>query len=328
MTKGNDMRQILMLGVAASALAGTAAGAQPVLKLGHVGDPGSLYELTTDNFAQCVNATGKAKVEVYGSSQLGNDEAMLQKLKLGQIAFSLPSTIMSSVSPTFGVFEMPYLIKDRAHMRRVRDQMGEVFVKAADARGYHIAGFWENGFRNVTNNTRPVVKPEDLRGIKLRTPKGEWRVKMFQSYGANPTPMAFSEVFTALKTGVIDGQENPLTQIYAGKFQEVQKYLSMTGHVYSPVYLATSARTWKGWDAGLRSVIEDCAGKASDFAYDASAKMDKDLLAKFEQAGMTVNEADKDAFIAASKPIYEQFGSQVEGGQTLIEQIQALAAGS
>ena len=93
---------------------------------------------------------------------------------------------------------------------------------------------------------RPINKPADLQGIKLRTPKGEWRVKMFQSYGANPTPMAFSEVFTALKTGVIDGQENPLAQIYSGKFQEVQKYLSMTGHVYSPAYLVTSTRAVEG----------------------------------------------------------------------------------
>ena len=206
--------------------------------------------------------------------------------------------------------------------------MGDVFVRAADDKGYHIVGFWENGFRHVTNNTRPVAKPADLQGIKLRTPKGEWRLKMFQSYGANPTPMAFSEVFTALKTGVIDGQENPLTQIYAGKFQEVQKYLSMTGHVYSPVYLATSTRSWNGWDAGLKAVLADCAKKASDFAYDASAKLDRDLVTKFEQAGMKVNEPDKDAFIAASKPIYQQFGTQVEGGQKLVEQIQALAAGS
>ena len=322
------MRNALLFGIAMLAFAGPAARGQTTLKLGHVGDPGSLYELTSNDFAQCVGKSGRAKVEVYGSSQLGNDEAMLQKLKLGQIAFSLPSSIMSSVSPTFGVFEMPYLIKDRDHMRRVRDQLGPVFVEAAEARGYHIAGFWENGFRNVTNNVRPVVKPEDLQGIKLRTPKGEWRVKMFQSYGANPTPMAFSEVFTALKTGVIDGQENPLTQIYAGKFQEVQKYLSMTGHVYSPVYLATSSRTWKGWDQGLRSVIEDCAKQASDFAYKTSAQMDQDLVAKIEQAGVKVNDADKDAFIAASKPIYEEFGAQVEGGQALIGKIQALAAGS
>ncbi|MBP0616150.1 TRAP transporter substrate-binding protein [Jiella mangrovi] len=318
----------LMLGAAAVGLLGSSASAQQVLKLGHVGDPGSLYEATANNFAECVNATGKASVETYGSSQLGSDEEMLQKLKLGQIAFSLPSSIMSSVSPTFGVFEMPYLIQDRDHMRKVRDEMRDTFVNAASDKGYQILGFWENGFRNITNNVRPINVPADLEGIKLRTPKGEWRVKMFQSYGANPTPMSFSEVFTALKTGVIDGQENPLAQIYSGKFQEVQKYLSMTGHVYSPAFLVTSSRNWNSWDDEVKTAVQDCATKASDFAYETSAKMDQDLVGKIEAAGTVMNEADKQAFIDASKPIYEEFGTEVEGGQKLIDDIQALASGA
>jgi TRAP-type C4-dicarboxylate transport system substrate-binding protein len=148
----------LMLGVAAAALiAPTAgAGAQETLDLGHVGDPGSLYEAVSNSFAECVGASGLATVQTYGSSQLGNDEEMLQKLKLGQIDFSVPSSVMSSVSPTFGVFEMPYLIKSRDHMKKVRDGMRDVFVDAAADRGYQILGFWENGFRHVTNNVKPI----------------------------------------------------------------------------------------------------------------------------------------------------------------------------
>ena len=320
----------LMLGVAAAALlAPTAgAGAQETLDLGHVGDPGSLYEATAENFAECVAATGTATVQVYGSSQLGSDEEMLQKLKLGQIDFSLPSSVMSSVSPIFGVFEMPYLIKSRDHMKKVRDEKRDTFVDAAADRGYQILGFWENGFRHVTNNAKPINVPADLQGIKLRVPKGEWRVKMFQSYGANPTPMAFSEVFTALQTGVIDGQENPLAQIYSGRFQEVQKFMSMTGHVYSPAFLATSSRNWDGWDDAVKTAIQDCATASSDFAYERSQQMDDELVGKIEEAGVAVNEADKDAFIEASATIYEEFGTQVEGGQKLVEDIQALAAGS
>jgi TRAP-type transport system periplasmic protein len=313
------------LGIAVAALSGAAADAQEVMRLGHVGEPGSLYQATAESFAECVGNTGAAKVEVYGSSQLGSDEEMLQKLKLGQVDFSLPSTVMSSVSPIFGVFEMPYLIKDRDHMRAVRDGLGDVFRRAAGDKGYQIVGFWENGFRHITNNVRPINEPADLRGIKLRTPKGEWRVKMFQSYGANPTPMALSEVFTALKTGVIDGQENPLAQIAAGKFQEVQKYLSMTGHVYSPAYLATSRRQWEGWSDEVKAAVSRCAEAASDSAYRRSAEMDKELVDVIAAAGVAVNEADKQAFIDASRPIYEQFGTQVEGGRKLIEDIQARA---
>jgi TRAP-type transport system periplasmic protein len=318
--------KIFLTGVAVAAVLASGAQAQTTLKLGHVGDPGSLYEETANKFAECVNGAGvDVNVEVYGSSQLGNDQEMMQKLKLGQIAFSIPSSIMSSVHPTFGIFEMPYLIKNRDHMRKVRDEMGNVFRDAAKEKGYALVGFWENGFRNVTNNVRPINKPEDLKGIKLRTPKGEWRVKMFQSYGANPTPMAFSEVFTALKTGVIDGQENPLAQITSGKFQEVQKYLSMTGHVYSPAYLATSEKQWDGWSDEIKSAISDCATQASDFAYDRSAELDNSLVDVVKDAGVEINEADKQSFIDASGAIYKDFGGQVDGGEKLISDIQALA---
>jgi TRAP-type transport system periplasmic protein len=315
----------IALGIAMAALTGAAVNAQEVMRLGHVGEPGSLYQATAENFAECVDRSGVAKVEVYGSSQLGTDEEMLQKLKLGQIDFSLPSTVMSSVSPTFGVFEMPYLIKDRDHMRKVRDEMGDVFRQAASEKGYQILGFWENGFRHITNNVRPIGTPADLQGIKLRVPKGEWRVKMFQSYGANPTPMAFSEVFTALKTGVIDGQENPLAQIASGKFQEVQKYLSMTGHVYSPAYLASSQRQWESWSDEVKAALSECAEAASDFAYERSAQMDQELVDVIAAAGVEVNEADKQAFIDASQAIYGQFGTEVEGGRRLVEDIQAKA---
>ncbi len=206
-------RSTILAAVGALAICATPAAADKLkLKFGHVGKPGSLFETSVNEFARCANAAlgDKAEVQTFGSSQLGKDKELLQKLKLGQITFSLPSSVMSSVADEFGVFEMPYIIKDRDHMRRVQEKMMDsVFQKAVNAKGYEIIGLFENGFRHITNNVRAVNKPDDLKGVKLRTPKGAWRVKMFKLYGANPTPMAFSEVFTALKTAVIDGQENP-----------------------------------------------------------------------------------------------------------------------
>src|SRR3546814_59925 len=134
-----------------------------------------------------------------------------------------------------------YIIKSRDHMKRVQDAVMESKLQpAAEAHGYRIIGLWENGFRHITNNVRPISQPDDLKGVKLRTPKGEWRVKMFKLYGANPSPMAFSEVFTALQTGVMDGQENPYTTIWSAKFQAEQKYLPITGPVYTPAYALVS----------------------------------------------------------------------------------------
>lgn len=310
-------------------LLANAAHAEKIeLKFGHVGKPGSLFSASVEEFAKRANAKlgDKAEVQVFGSSQLGKDKELLQKLKLGQIMFSLPSSVMSSVADEFGVFEMPYIIKDRAHMAKVQEAIGEsVLQKAANAKGYRILSYWENGFRNITNNTRPVNTPEDLKGIKLRTPKGEWRVKMFKLYGANPTPMAFSEVFTALKTNVIDGQENPYAQIWSAKFQEVQEYLSVTGHVYTPAYVLTSEKGFSKLPADIQQILTETAQETQAFVYELAAQLETDLLTKLTEGGMTVNTADKDAFIAASKPIYEEFSSSIDGGAELIKVVQDLA---
>ncbi|MGB0087287.1 MAG: TRAP transporter substrate-binding protein [Rhodomicrobiaceae bacterium] len=307
----------------------TGANAEELkLRFGHVGEPGSLLEASANHFTACTNPKlkGKAEVEVYGSSQLGNDQELLQKLKLGQVTFALPSTVMSSVTPEFGVFEMPYIIQNRDHMRKVRDQVVMTTLQAAvKKKGYRIIGVWENGFRDITNNIRPINTPEDLKGIKLRTPKGEWRVKMFKLYGANPSPMAFSEVFTALKTGVMDGQENPLAQIYSAKFQEVQKYLSITGHVYTPAYVVVSDVQFAKLPEDVQKVLVSCAEENSEWVYQDAAKLDDELLGKIKASSIKINQADKQAFIAASKPIYDEFSKTVEGGADLIKAVQDLA---
>jgi tripartite ATP-independent transporter DctP family solute receptor len=323
---------MLRITIAAAALFACATGAfaQKIeLKLGHVAEPGSLIAQSADEFARRANAklAGTAEISVFPSSQLGSDKDMLQKLKLNQLQLWIPSTIMSSVAPEFGVFEMPYIIKDRAHMKRVVDNLNEkIFVPAAKAKGVLILGTWENGFRHITNNVRPIVKPEDLKGIKLRVPQGEWRVKMFQAYGANPSPMAYGEVFTALKTGVMDGQENPYPQIWGGKFHEVQKYISLTGHVFSPAWLVASPDHFAKLPADVQKVISEAARETEEFVRELAAKLDNELLDKMVKSSeMKPNAVDKNAFIAGSKSVYEEFGKQVAGGADIIKQIQALA---
>jgi len=312
-------------------LAGPAAAQQLTLKFGHVGEPGSLFEASANEFARCANASlgDKAEVQVFGSSQLGSDTELLQKLKLGQVDFALPSSVMSSVAEIFGVFEMPYIIKSREHMKRVEAAVLDSKLQpAVQEKGYRIIGIWENGFRHITNNVRPINEPADLKGIKLRTPKGEWRVKMFQLYGANPSPMAFSEVFTALQTGVMDGQENPYTQIWSAKFQEVQKYLSITGHVYTPAYALVSDKHYGNLPGDVRSVLDRCGKETQAFVHETAANMETDLLDKLKAGGIQVNEANKDAFISASQPVYDDFATSVDGGQELIDTLLKLGEGA
>jgi len=303
------------------------AFAQVELKFGHVGNPGSLFAKSAEEYAKRANEKldGKATVVVFGASQLGGDKELLQKVKLGTVDLALPSTVMSSESDLFGIFEMPYLVKDREHMKRIEQAVvWPSLAPAVEAKGLTIIAIWENGYRHITNNRRPINLPGDLKDLKLRTPEGKWRVKMFQAYGANPSPMKFSEVFTALKTGVYDGQENPFSQIFSAKFHEVQKYISLTGHVYTPAYVTVGSKRWATLPADVRKVLEDVAKGTQAFVYATAAKDETELLDKIKAAGVAVNEPDKAAFVRASKAVYDEFGESVKGSKALIDKALSL----
>jgi len=301
---------------------------QPVtIRLGHVGFPGSLFDISANKFAQDVNAALKGRVEVktFHSSQLGSDEAMIKGIRVGAPEMQVPSTVMSTVDQRYGVFEMPYLIINRDHMKKVADnrEVQKALFESLPARGVRVLGVWENGYRHITNNRRPIKFPGDMNDIKLRVPGGVWRVKMFKTYGANPSPMPFSEVYSALASGVMDGQENPFSQIYSAKFHEVQKYLSLTGHVYTPAYLLVSEDFWRKLPKDVQGTIAKIAWAAGDFARSEGDRLDKELLGKLAPP-MIVNEPNKEAFIKASGEVYEEFGKQIPGGAQLIKTIQSL----
>ena len=320
-------RRVVACMIAAIAIVASPVRAQVEIKLGHVGEPGSLFQKSSDEFAKRANAKlgNKAKVIVYGSSQLGGDKEMIQKLKLGTLDMALPSTVMSSEVDVLGIFEMPYIVKDRAHMGRIEKEIFWPKIEPEiEKKGLKVLAVWENGVRHITNSKRPIRVPADLQGIKLRVPEGKWRVKMFQAYGANPSPMKFSELFTALQTGVMDGEENPFTQIYSAKLQEVQKYLSLSGHVYTPAYLTVGTKRWESLPADVRKVLEDTAKETQRYVYEVAARDDDELLGKLQQSGMQVNEVDKDAFVAASKPIYEEFAKEVTPAKALIDRATTL----
>lgn len=309
------------------------AGAQQriIVRLGHVGFPDSLFEITAQEFARRVNRelAGRVEVRVFHSSQLGTDEDMIRGVRVGALEMFLPSTIMSTVLDGYGVFEMPYIIVNRRHMKAVAEhaELVQALFDPLPVQGLRALAFWENGFRHVTNNARAITKPEDLRGIKLRIPRGVWRQKMFQTYGANPTPMALAEVFTALQTGVMDGQENPLAQIWGAKFHEVQRFLSMTGHVYTPAYPVAGERWWQTVPPDMRIAIRRIAIEVGEYARQQGERLDNSLVGEMQKANprLRVNEVDKAAFIAASKAIYEDFSKEVPNGAALIRLIQGLA---
>ena len=321
-------RYIAVLVVTLVTLWAQASRAQSItLRLGHVGFPGSLFAITTDEYAKRANTAlkGKVEIKVFHSSQLGSDEQMMRGIKIGAPEMFLPSTVMSTAEQKFGVFEMPYIIVSRAHMKKVADSkpVQSALFEGLPAKGMRILGVWENGFRHITNNVRPIVKPEDLKGIKLRVPGGVWRVKMFKDYGANPSPMPLAEVYSALQSGVMDAQENPFPQIASAKFHEVQKFLSLSGHVYTPAYLVIGEESWAKLPKDVQNTLAKIAWDMGDFARSEGERLDKELMGKLVPP-MKANEVDKEAFIKGSAAIYKEFGKEVPGGADLVKLVQAL----
>lgn len=300
------------------------------IQYGTTSPPGNVQYYSSEEFINRVNARigSYGRIVLYHSSQLGSDGEMLQKLRLGTQDMSQPSTIMSSVTPEFGMFDLPYLVKDRAHMKCIaREIVWPILAPKVEARGYRILGIWENGFRHITNNVRPIVTPADLRGLKIRVPQGVWRVKMFQAYGASPSPLPFAEVFVALQTGVMDGQENPYVNVDAGKFQEVQRYLTETRHIYTPSFPTASLRRFRGYPEAVQRAILEEAAAVQEWTYALAERLENEVRDKLIAAGMQFNQSDREAFVAASKPVYDQFAAEVPGGAALIERALALANG-
>ncbi|WP_417585551.1 TRAP transporter substrate-binding protein [Nitrincola sp.] len=320
-------KKLLSLAVLGIALTATQVHADKIVfAIG--GSPQSLQGQTAQEFTRRLQERlGDAvQIEYYDSGQLGDERQLVQRLRMGTVDLAAISSIMSSVAPEFALFDLPFLVKDRDHLKRIDSEVVMTDLAAtAEEKGLKIVSTWENGFRHITNNRRPIVTPSDMGGMRIRTPQSEWRTSMFSAWGANPTPMAFSEVFVGLQTGVIDGQENPLTNIYGARFQEVQKYLSLSSHVYSPIWLTAGTGRWNNLSEEVQQAIMEVAAETQDWALVRGAELDEELLVAMKNSGMEVNEVSREAFVEASQSIYETFARQVPGGEQLVERSLTLA---
>lgn len=276
---------------------------------------GAMYEGAV-KFKELVEerSKGDIAVQVFPDGQLAKDLAAIDAHKTGAIHMSLPSTAMAQIDPKFGVFDIPFLFKDAAAVSKFAhgSTWEKEFQPLFEKYGMVGLGFWENGFRHITNNKRPINTPEDLKGIKLRVPESKLRVAMFKEFGANPATSDFSEVFTALQQGVFDGQENPFVQIEAGRFAEVQKYLSLTNHTYTPAYLVASKVWFDKLAPEQQEILRKAAVDAGDYTREYGAKVEGELLAKFKAAGMQVNNADVPSFQAKTGPVIELLKGSID----------------
>jgi TRAP-type transport system periplasmic protein len=306
------------------AAAASHAGAQTALKMNISIAQNSHYGVAIDTFAREVEkrTDGRYKIQNFYAGALGAERESIEGVQLGTLDLTMTSTgPVPNFVPEVAILDIPFLFRDYAHARTVLDgPIGQDMLKKFDAKGITALAWGENGFRHMTNNRHPVNTPDDLKGLKMRTMENPIHIQAYRQFGILPTPMAFTEVFTALQQGTVDGQENPLSVITAAKLEQVQKYLSLTGHVYSPALILMSKAQFDKLSPADKQAFLDAAKEAVKAN---RARIDDDerrAVGDLRAKGMTVVDTlDKAPFQTALTPVYVDFGKRF--GQDNIDKI-------
>ena len=314
---------VLVVTTAVAVLA-TSAQAQTTLRMSVSIPQNSHYGNAVDAFAAEIEkrTAGRYKIQNFYASALGAEREATEGVQLGTIDLTMTSTgPIPNFVPEVAILDIPFLFRDKAHAQAVLDgPLGQEMLTKFDSKGFKALAWGENGFRHMTNSKHPVNSPADLKGLKLRTMENPIHIQAYKGFGLIPTPMAISEVFTALQQGTVDGQENPISSIQGQKFDQVQKYLSLTGHVYSPaVFLMNKAQFDK-----LSAADKDAFLEAAKVAVKANrARVEDDDqkgVAYFRSKGMEVVEnVDKSKFQDVLKPVFVEFSKRF--GEANIERI-------
>ena len=251
---------------------------------------------------------GAVTLDVFGNSQLGSERDLIEGLQLGSVQMTCVSTApLSGFTDMFLVFDLPFIFETTEIARAVLDsEVGDEILASVEAQGLVGLAWFENGFRNVTNSKHPINLPEDLKGIKIRTMENPMHMAAFSVMGADPTPMAMGEVFTALQQGTIDGQENPVPIIETNKFDEVQKYIAMTGHLYSPTPVFIAQDYFDALPAEYQEAVKAAAVEAAPYQREQIDIQTETGLVALQERGMEVTYPEKAPFQEATASIYEQ----------------------
>jgi len=313
------MKKIAFFAVALVLAATVAVSAAPYkveLKLASATSMTHTYNVGAQYFAKLVEerTDGRIKFKFYPDGQLGKGEReLLEALQQGTIDIYVGSTgPLGGFSSSVQVLDIPFIFRDYAHVDKVLDgPIGAGLMADLEKAQMKGLAFWENGFRNLTNTKRVVKTPADAKGMKIRTMENPVHIQAWKTAGVNPTPMAWGEVFGALQQGVIDGQENPVAVILQMKVYEVQKYLSLTQHVYSPAILMMSAKRWAQVPKEDQAIILKAAQEGAVYQRNLGRQNEEKMLADLQKNGMVVTaDVDKAAWVAAMKPAFDAFSSQ------------------
>ncbi|MCG8484040.1 MAG: DctP family TRAP transporter solute-binding subunit [Clostridia bacterium] len=254
---------------------------------------------------------GQIEIKIFPAGQLGGDRELIEAVQMGNVTMSSPSSApVSSFNKEFYVLDIPFLFKDRAQVYDVLDgEAGQTLLKSLES--YDIKGlsFMENGFRNLTNSKVAVRTPDDLQGLKIRTMENDIHLAAWTMLGANPTPMSFGELFTALQQKTVDGQENPFELIYSNKFYEVQDYISKTQHIYTPYVIICNKEFYEGLSEEHKAIMDEAILEATSYQRTAASEKDVEAEAAIKEAGIEVldlTNEEKDLFKEKLMPLYDQ----------------------
>ena len=290
-----------------------AQAGQIVLKLGAEENTTHKYYPTAVQFAKDVEefTKGAVKIDLYFAAQLGSAEELSEGLQMGTIDLTVQASKIGKLERSYEVFDLPFLIPNAATGRKILDgPIGQELAQGFAKKGARLLAYWELGFRHITNNRQPVVVPADLKGMKIRVPDNKLRMTTFETFGASVAVTSLGELYLALKQGVLDGTEQPLGTIWSNRFYEVQKYLSISNHVFTPGYLLVREESWKKLSKDLQTEILKAAAKSRDMVRKLSDDEDNNYVAKLRDAGMKVNEIDSKSFQAVGKTIWEKEGKR------------------
>lgn len=292
------------------------------LQFGHALSEGTaaadlITELAENVYEQ---TDGRVEIDVFANSQLGSETEMLEQVQIGSMHMAaIMVGTMQSLDMRMAIEDLPYMWKDIDHARAAYDgAFGEALADIMDEQGMQKIGYLEWGFRHITNNKKPIVTPEDMQGLKIRVAQSKLRVDTFEEVKALPTAMAFSEVYGALQQGALDAQENPLANIVAPRFDEVQKYLSLTGHFYNTVMVVADPVRWQEISEGDQKVIEAEMSRISKEVQERNDAAEDAYLAELIEKGMMVNEdVDAQAFREQVLPVYDKWEKNYFGEELM-----------
>jgi len=286
------------------------------------------HGLGAQRFADLVQqkSGGKMKVTTFGSGTLGGDAQVISSLQGGTIDMTMVSPgLLVGLEKEYALLDLPFLFNNYQEVDAVLDgPVGKKLLEKLPAKGLIGLGYWDHGFRNVTNSKRPILKLEDLAGLKIRVIQIAQFIEMFNTLGANAVPMSFTELYTALETKTVDGQENPLATVEASKFYEVQKFASLTQHVYNPLVTIFSKKTWDRLSPDERKIIQDAANEAGAYERKVSRETNEKAAEVLKGKGMAVNPIaphEIERMREKVKPVTDKFVK--EGGEALAQEIYA-----